>query len=51
MTWNGKTYNKNWISHNEITRGGKINFIMTANPDKTRGVSADAFPFSFSNNK
>jgi putative alpha-1,2-mannosidase len=48
MTLNGKPYNKNWISHSEITRGGKIDFIMTANPNKNRGVSADAYPFSLS---
>src|SRR5215203_3650854 len=50
VTLNGKPYNKNWISHNEITKGGKIDFVMSANPNKSRGVSTDAYPFSLSTN-
>lgn len=45
---NGKTYDKNWLSHEDLLRGGKIKFEMGATPNKNRGVRAEAFPYSFS---
>jgi predicted alpha-1,2-mannosidase len=45
---NGKPYTKNWIAHEDLIKGGKLLFEMKATPSKTRGVTDDAFPFSFS---
>jgi predicted alpha-1,2-mannosidase len=48
MQLNGKPYDKNWISHSELQKGGTINFVMSAQPDKTRGNAKGAYPFSLS---
>ncbi|HVG12148.1 MAG TPA: GH92 family glycosyl hydrolase [Flavisolibacter sp.] len=45
---NGKTWNKNWLSHSELQKGGTLNFVMGSQPDKTRGAGADAYPYSLS---
>lgn len=45
---NGVSYDKNWLSHADIMKGGTIVFGMGAQPNKTRGVSKAAFPYSFS---
>ncbi|HEY0057624.1 MAG TPA: glycoside hydrolase family 92 protein, partial [Flavisolibacter sp.] len=45
---NGKAWNKNWISHSELQKGGTLNFVMGATPNKTRGTASDAYPYSFS---
>ena len=49
MTLNGKPYGKNYIMHDDLMAGGKIEFEMGAQPNKSRGVTADSFPYSFSN--
>ena len=48
LLFNGKPYLKNWITHEEITKGGTMMFDMKSTPSKTRGVTEDAFPFSYS---
>ncbi len=48
MTFDGKTYTKNWLSHSELQKGAKINFEMSAQPNKTRGSNPAAFPYSMS---
>ncbi|GHA62050.1 GH92 family glycosyl hydrolase [Pontibacter akesuensis] len=45
---NGKKYDKNWISHETILKGGKLKFDMVVTPNTTRGISESAFPYSFS---
>jgi predicted alpha-1,2-mannosidase len=45
---NGKSYDKNWISHIETQKGGTINFTMSPQPNKMRGNSERAYPYSFS---
>ena len=45
---NGKLYDKNWVSHSELQKGGTMNFIMASTPNKKRGTSESAYPFSFS---
>lgn len=45
---NGKVYTKNWISHDDIIKGGSLMFDMKAEPNKQRGSSEDAFPYSYS---
>ncbi len=48
---NGKPWDKNWLSHTELQKGGTINFIMGSTPNKTRGVTDAAFPYSISTDK
>jgi predicted alpha-1,2-mannosidase len=45
---NGKAYSKNWLSHTDLQKGAVLNFNMSATPNKQRGTTADAFPYSFS---
>jgi predicted alpha-1,2-mannosidase len=45
---NGTSYNKNWLSHADLLKGGVLNFTMSSTPNKTRGTSESAFPYSFS---
>lgn len=48
---NGKTYTKNWLSHAELMKGAVLNFSMSTKPNMKRGTTADAYPYSFSNEK
>ena len=50
-TFNGKPWNKNWISYTELMKGAKMGFTMGATPNKTRGTTDADFPYSFSNEK
>lgn len=38
-TLNGKTFNRTWITHEEITKGGTLQFKMGPRPNKKWGVS------------
>jgi predicted alpha-1,2-mannosidase len=48
---NGQVWDKNWIAHSTIMKGGGIEFTMVAEPNKGRGVEASDFPYSFSTDK
>ena len=48
MSINGKVDDKNWLSHSALMQGETINFNMSSAPNKTRGVKAEDFPYSFS---
>ena len=48
MTFNGKTYDKNYLEHTALLRGGTINYRMQSAPNHKRGVSDSAVPYSFS---
>ena len=48
---NGQVWDKNWIAHSTIMKGGSIVFTMGAEPNKGRGVDAADFPYSFSTDK
>ena len=48
---NGKVYDRNWLSHTALMEGGVIDFAMSPTPDKTRGTSPAAYPYSFSKSK
>ncbi len=45
---NGTVFNKTWISHADIIKGGKLVFQMGPRPNKNWGSSADATPPSMS---
>ncbi|TGD80778.1 GH92 family glycosyl hydrolase [Hymenobacter wooponensis] len=51
LTMNGKTYDKNYLSHEELLKGATLDFDMSATPNKSRGTKADAAPFSVSKAK
>ena len=46
---NGNSLSKNWITYNDIIRGGKLHFEMSSRPNKNRGTAAEDAPFSLSN--
>ena len=51
LTINGKAYDKNWLSHKSLVEGEIINFDMSAQPNKQRGIKDEDFPYSLSNDK
>ncbi|MFZ0281278.1 MAG: GH92 family glycosyl hydrolase [Bacteroidales bacterium] len=48
VSLNGKGLTRNFIRHSELQNGGKLLFKMQSAPDKERGSSKEAFPFSMS---
>ncbi|KOH46889.1 GH92 family glycosyl hydrolase [Sunxiuqinia dokdonensis] len=51
MKLNGKKYSKNYLTHEDLMKGAKISFEMSAQPNTNRGTGAADFPYSFSNKK
>ncbi|MBO7140091.1 MAG: GH92 family glycosyl hydrolase [Prevotella sp.] len=47
MTLNGSPYDRNYLEHTELTKGGSIVFQMQAKPNRQRGTSEEALPYSF----
>jgi alpha-1,2-mannosidase, putative len=48
ITLNGVNHTKNWIDHHDLQKGGTLRFDLISTPDKTRGTSPSAYPFSLS---
>jgi predicted alpha-1,2-mannosidase len=48
MKLNGKKYDLNWISQQDILKGARINMKMSASPEMKRGIDAKSAPYSFS---
>lgn len=48
ISLNGISYDRNYITHGDLTNGAKIKYKMSAVPNKNRGVSEAAAPYSFS---
>jgi predicted alpha-1,2-mannosidase len=48
---NGKAYDYNWLSHKALVQGATLNFKMSAQPNKARGIKAQDVPYSLSNEK
>ena len=48
ISLNGKTWDKNYITHEELLKGGKLGFTMSNQPDKTRGTTKESWPYSMS---
>ncbi|MFD2743758.1 MULTISPECIES: GH92 family glycosyl hydrolase [Sphingobacterium] len=44
----GKAHAKNFITHEQLQKGAKIDFSMGAQPNTQRGTSAKDFPYSLS---
>src|ERR1035437_7620985 len=51
ITLDGKVYDKNYITHSNIMKGGKLEFELSKTPNKIRGTLPGSFPYSFSNEK
>ncbi len=49
MTLNGKNWDRNYLTWEDLTAGAKISYDMAAEPATGRGVSDEAKPYSFSN--
>jgi len=47
-TLNGNSFTRSYISHKEIIAGGKLNFTMSNQPNKKRGILEKDVPFSVS---
>ena len=47
MTLNGTNYDRNYLEHKDLIKGGTIVFQMQASPNLQRGISAEAAPYSF----
>lgn len=45
---NGQPYSKNFISYQDIVKGGRLSFRMSGTPNKQRGVNKADQPFSVS---
>ncbi len=48
MKVNGKNYTKNFLTHETLCEGAKIDFSMSAEPNRSRGVTPQERPYSLS---
>lgn len=48
MRVNGEEYSKNYLEHDLLMQGAKLEFWMGPRPNKQRGTSIDDFPYSMS---
>ncbi|MDE6854497.1 MAG: GH92 family glycosyl hydrolase [Muribaculaceae bacterium] len=51
MTVNGKKHERNYLTHKQLTDGGRIDYRMSATPETSRGTKESSFPYSFSTSK
>ena len=49
MTVNGVNHDKNYLTYDQLINGGKIVYQMGNTANTQRGTSADAAPYSFTN--
>ena len=45
---NGADWSHNWVSHSTLMKGGELDFQMTSEPNRNRGVNPEDRPFSLS---
>lgn len=48
MDVNGLDYTKNYLTHETLMKGAKVNFKMSSTPNKVRGTHEEDLPYSFS---
>jgi putative alpha-1,2-mannosidase len=48
MTFNGAPYDRNFLRHEDLVRGGSITFELGQQPNRQRGTSPSSAPYSFS---
>ena len=51
ISYDGKPYEKNWLSHSALMKGATIDIQMSAKPNKLRGTKQIDFPYSLSTEK
>ncbi len=51
VTYDGKPYSHNWLSHSALQKGAVLNFTMAPQPNTKRGTAAADAPFSMSDSK
>ncbi|TWV11233.1 glycoside hydrolase family 92 protein [Bacteroidaceae bacterium HV4-6-C5C] len=49
LKWNGRTYDKMYITHNDLLQGGVWEFEMSASPNRHRGLLKEDKPYSLTN--
>lgn len=47
VSWNGKPYDKSWISHAQLMAGGELKFVMGPKPNMDFGKDMASRPSSF----
>ncbi|MBU3020528.1 GH92 family glycosyl hydrolase [Aestuariibacter sp. A3R04] len=48
VTLNGKAYDKTWLSHETLIKGGELHLQMSDTPNKIRATESSAYPYSLS---
>ena len=48
MMMNGKDYTRNYLKHDDLIKGGSLNFKMGDKPNKKRGIMPQDAPYSMS---
>ncbi|MDI9603930.1 MAG: GH92 family glycosyl hydrolase [Bacteroidota bacterium] len=48
MRFNGASYTRNFLKHDELMKGAVIDVKMSDKPNKKRGIEKEDFPYSFS---
>ncbi|MCC8200060.1 MAG: GH92 family glycosyl hydrolase [Tannerellaceae bacterium] len=48
MSLNGQTTTKNYLTHDQLHKGGVLDVKMSSTPNENRGINQDDFPYSFS---
>ncbi|MBR1485497.1 MAG: GH92 family glycosyl hydrolase [Prevotella sp.] len=48
LTFNGQPYDRNYLEHADLMKGGRLSFQLQSQPNRQRGTSAEAAPYSFS---
>ena len=49
MKLNGTNYTKNYLTHEDLMNGAKIDIEMSETPNKQRGIDIKDYPYSFTN--
>ena len=49
MTVNGKNNDRNYLTHEQLMKGAKIDYVMSATPNTGRGTAPESAPYSFTN--
>ena len=48
LNYDGKPFTRNYFTHEELLKGAKLEYSMSATPNKQRGIDAADAPYSFS---
>ena len=48
LTVNGTEHAVNYVNHADLVQGARMDYVMGPEPNRQRGTSAEAAPYSFS---